>query len=156
VEFGHFFGKAHQQRHRAKRLPAKIQIQARHDNAHTACGQRFGYWKQIVIEELGLVDGDDGCIWRNTHAQVRAVSARLGHVILAVVRSDTLGVVAAVDLRLEDLHILPGDLGAAYPADQLFGFAAEHAPANDFDAASMMLHAFSRLTLSNHNRAKKK
>jgi len=38
-----------------------------------------------------------------------------------------------VDQRFEDLYGLLGDDGAAHTADQFFGFAAEHAAADDFD-----------------------
>jgi hypothetical protein len=36
---------------------------------------------------------------------------------------------------LEDLHLLPGDLRAPQPADQLLALAAEHAAGDDFDPA---------------------
>ena len=40
-----------------------------------------------------------------------------------------------VERRLEDLHFLAGNLGAAQPADELFALAAEHAAGNDFNPA---------------------
>ena len=40
-----------------------------------------------------------------------------------------------VEDRLENLHLLAGDLRAAQPADQLFALAAEHAAGDDFDPA---------------------
>ena len=42
---------------------------------------------------------------------------------------------AGVDDRLEDLHALAGDLGAAQAANQLFALAAEHATDDDLDPA---------------------
>ena len=41
--------------------------------------------------------------------------------------------------RLEDLDLLPGDLRAPQPADQLFALAAEHAAGDDFDPAVLRL-----------------
>ena len=40
-----------------------------------------------------------------------------------------------VERRLEDLHALTRDLGAAEPADQLFALPAEHAAGDHFDPA---------------------
>ena len=48
-------------------------------------------------------------------------------------RHDVVFAEAVVDERLEDLHFLPRDLGAAQPADQLLALAAEHAAGDDFD-----------------------
>ena len=54
------------------------------------------------------------------------------------VRGDVVVAVAVVDLRLEDLDLLPRDLGAPQPADELFALAAEHAAGNDLDPAAAM------------------
>jgi len=42
---------------------------------------------------------------------------------------------AAIDDRLEDLDLLPGDLGAAQTANELLALAAEHAADDHFDPA---------------------
>ena len=56
--------------------------------------------------------------------------------------------VAFVYLWLENLDALPCDLGAPQPSNQLFGLAAEHAAANDFNPAhSALSHGL--LTLVN-------
>ena len=43
--------------------------------------------------------------------------------------------VTRVGRRLEDHCGLGGNLSAAHPAEQLFGFAREHRPAHDLNAA---------------------
>src|SRR6185437_14906487 len=52
------------------------------------------------------------------------------------VRRDVVFAVAVVDPRLEDLHLAPGNLRPAQPADQLLALAAEHAAGNHFDPAA--------------------
>src|SRR6266850_5813605 len=52
-------------------------------------------------------------------------------------------------MRLKDLHLLAGDNGAAHPADQLFGLAAEHHAGDDFNppwAIGLLKHGPSRYT----------
>src|SRR5262249_5285497 len=49
------------------------------------------------------------------------------------VRDDAVFAVAIVNQRLEDLHLLPGNLRAAQAADQLFALATEHAAGDDLD-----------------------
>ena len=55
------------------------------------------------------------------------------------VRDDVVLAEPVVDQRLEDLHLLAGDLGAAQPPNQLLALAAEHAAGDDFDPAVMGL-----------------
>ena len=43
-----------------------------------------------------------------------------------------------IEARLEDLDVLAGDEGALDTADQLFGLAAEHAAADDFQGAGIL------------------
>ena len=51
------------------------------------------------------------------------------------VRHDVIVGEAVVELRLEHLHPLPGNLGAAHAANQLLALPAEHAAGYDFDPA---------------------
>src|SRR5581483_208821 len=53
------------------------------------------------------------------------------------VRHDVVFAVAVVDERFEDLDLLPGDLRAAQPPDELFALAAEHAAGDDFNPAAV-------------------
>ena len=55
------------------------------------------------------------------------------------VRDDVIVGIAPVDHRLEDLHLLAGNLGAPQPADELLALAAEHAADDDFDPALVRL-----------------
>ena len=48
--------------------------------------------------------------------------------------------IAVVNLGLENLYILPGNLGTAHAANQLLGFAAEHTAADQFDPTPFGLH----------------
>lgn len=48
--------------------------------------------------------------------------------------------VAVVDLRLEQLDALTGDLGPTDPADQLLALATEHGPADDFEPTAASLN----------------
>ena len=43
--------------------------------------------------------------------------------------------VAEVDVGLEAGYALAGDAGTLEAADELFGFAGEHGPGDDFEAA---------------------
>ena len=91
---------------------------------------RFG------VEELPFVDADDLGVVVD-HARPARPSSRTfcdGDPHVAV-RHDVVFAEAVVDERLEDLHLLPGDLRAAQPADQLLALAAEHAAGDDFDPA---------------------
>ena len=62
---------------------------------------------------------------------------------------DLVGCVSLVNLGLEDLHALAGDLGAAQAPDQFFALAAEHGSADYFNPAKISPHCIhSRLPLS--------
>ena len=59
---------------------------------------------------------------------------------LSGMAGDALYPIAIVDLRLEDLDILPRDYGSPHAPNQLFGFAAEHAAADHFNAPGVVFH----------------
>ena len=71
--------------------------------------------------------------------------AGAGHVLRrqaqVAVRHDVVVGVPVVELRLEHLHLLPRDLGAAHAPDELFALAAEHAAGDDFDPTLVGLSA---------------
>ena len=69
-----------------------------------------------------LCDGGDG---DGAHSRAR-------------VAYDVGGVVAVVDLWLEDDDPLPGDLRAAQTADHLLALAAEHRAADDLEPATSL------------------
>ena len=50
-------------------------------------------------------------------------------------RGHVVFLVAGVGRWFEDDRGLGGNLGAAYPAEQLFGFPGKHRPTHDFNAA---------------------
>ena len=89
----------------------------------------------LGLEELDLVDADH---LGSLHA--RAQLGHGGHGDRVHPRSRVahyLGdAVAVVDLRLEDHHALPGDLGAAQATDHLLALAAEHRAADDLEPAA--------------------
>jgi hypothetical protein len=130
-------GNGEELRHRLERTAEEILIQTGHDHAFAAVRQRIaGRWKAL-IEELAFVDPHDlGVIVHRPQELVRAARGgrRDPHV---AVRDDVIVAVAVVDERLEDLDLLPGDLRAAQPPDQLLAFSAEHAAGDDLDPASM-------------------
>ena len=69
------------------------------------------------------------------------------------VRGDVVVAVAVVDLRLEDLDLLPRNLRAAQPADELFALPAEHAAGDDFNPPGpgrgvLNIHCDCRLTIA--------
>ena len=94
--------------------------------------------RQLGVEELPLVDADDFGVAADLRQQVARRGQRCsdGNAQLAV-RDDVILGVAGVDGGLEDLDPLPGDLGAAQPADQLLALAAEHAADDHFDPAAV-------------------
>jgi hypothetical protein len=48
--------------------------------------------------------------------------------------------IPVIDLGLEDLDFLLGDLSPPQPADQFIGFAAEHGTGNNFQGARVPVH----------------
>src|SRR4029079_13800624 len=67
--------------------------------------------------------------------ELRGARHRTGGELAQVAGDHLVARVAVVDDRLEDLHALLGDEGAAQAAHQLFALAGEHATGDDLDLA---------------------
>src|SRR5262249_43233813 len=83
------------------------------------------------IEELDLVDADDGRLASDELGDVAARANGTRDERIAVVRADDLDAVAVVDDRLEYLDRAARDDGALHAADELLPLSAEHAPDDD-------------------------
>jgi len=134
-ELVHAFGHREQRRHRAERLAAEIQVQPGADDAPTFGCQMIDDARQIGVEELRLIDADDRGVGGDASQQFHGRGNRRGVDAAAVVRAHLIDGVTIVDGRLEHLYLLARDHRAPQPANQLFALAAEHAAADDFDAA---------------------
>src|SRR5439155_22728555 len=60
-ELVHHFGDAHECRHWTERQPPEIDVRPRENDAHTPVGETVRQVDNAVVEELGLVHGDDFC-----------------------------------------------------------------------------------------------
>jgi hypothetical protein len=127
------FGNGQQLRHRLERAAQIILIQTGHDDALAVVRQGIAGGRQVLVEELPFVDPDDFGVGGHCVHQLVGRPHRLRWDPHVAVRHDVVFAVAAVDDRLEDLDLLPGDLRAAQPADQFLALAAEHAAGDDFD-----------------------
>ncbi len=131
--FRDVLGDRQQLGHRLERAPQIVLIEAGDNHALATIRQRIAGRRQIGVEKLPFVDPDD----------LRVVVDLLEHLVRApdvlrchphvTVRHDMAFAEAVVEERLEDLHVLAGDLGAAQAANQLLALSAEHAAADDLD-----------------------
>src|SRR5687768_9302297 len=62
MQFIHVLSHGHQDRHWAKWFAAEIGIEASYKDANAASGKFFGNLNDLWIEELRLIDPNDGCI----------------------------------------------------------------------------------------------
>src|SRR5438477_7052788 len=132
---GDVFGLGKELRHRVERLAAVVLIEARNHHAQSAGGEVLHDRNDLGAEELHFVDAyylDVGCEFRQYIG--RFLDHGRDHLLLRMA-DDRLGIVAAVDARLEDLDLAPGDHRSPQPPDQLLGLPGEHRTADDFDGA---------------------
>ena len=123
-----------EQSHGTKGLAAEVHVGAGHDDPHPGVRQRIGNLADAVVQELGLVDGDDLGRRANLFGDLHRVGHGLGVDLPAVVGRDTeLAAVAVVEVGLEELNPPAGDEGAPYAPDQLLGLSAEHDASDDLD-----------------------
>ena len=61
-KFGHVFGDREKLRHRAEGLAAKIHVESRDDDSHSAIGEFLRDFDDGVVEKLGFVDSDDASV----------------------------------------------------------------------------------------------
>ena len=138
VHFLHVLGDRHQARHGPERLAEEVGVEAGHDDAYAAVGQRLAHVDERVVEELGLVHADDLHV-RGDLEHVGGVADGGGGDLMEVVGDDFDVGVALVHAGLEDGYFLVGELGAAQAPDEFFGLAGEHRAADDFDAAGFFV-----------------
>ena len=120
VRLGDVLGDGEQLRHRLEGLAGVVLIEAGDDDARAASGEFVGDLDEPLIEELSLVNADNFGVGLGER---KDFVRRLDDVRLVAhlgMRHDVIARIARVDLRLEDLHTLARDLGAAQAADQLF------------------------------------
>ena len=136
---GDHVGDDEEARHRAEGAAEVVLLEAGDDDAGAAIGEALGDVDDAFVEELRLVDADDGDgAGLLLQLGVDLGARRDGHRVDARggVAHDVARVVAVVDARLEHEHALAGDARAAQAFDELFGFAREHRAADDFDVAA--------------------
>ena len=134
---GDVLGDGQQLRHRLERPSEVVLIEPGDDHPLAAVRKGVARCRQVRIEELPFVDADDLGVRRDGGDDVvRGPDVGRGNPHVAV-RHDVVVAEPIVDERLEDLHLLAGDLGAADATDQFLALAAEHAAGNDLDPAML-------------------
>ena len=137
-EFRDLVGDGHECGDRAEGLGVEGGVEASHDYAFAQVNELYGEGNYGFVEELDLVDAYDvGGFEEGEEGFAEAVNVGYGagFVGLVAVAGDGGAVVAEVDVGLEAGYALAGDAGALEAADELFGFAGEHGPGDDFEAA---------------------
>jgi hypothetical protein len=116
----------------APNLPRKS-VSVPRDDPHAARNRpRHGH--DFRIEELRLVDGDQFGGRPDLTEDLRRRIDRCRLEFLAIVGGDSVEAgVAGVEMRLEHLHLAPGDDRAAHAPDELFALSTEHDTGNDLD-----------------------
>src|SRR5215831_14389761 len=117
---GDVLGDREQIGHRLEGLALVVLVEPGHDHALAPARELVDHRQQVAAEELALVDPDHLRLVGVTQDLARGAHRPRRDPELAV-RYDRVGRVAAVDVGLEDLDPLAGDLGAAQTPDQLLG-----------------------------------
>ena len=97
-----------EQPHGTEGLAAEVHVGARHDDAHPPIRQRIGNLADSIVQELGLVDGDDLRLRANLFGDLHGVGHGLGVDLPAVVRRDTEVAAVAVVLGVCAVEIDAG------------------------------------------------
>jgi hypothetical protein len=137
-EFGDLVGDGHEGGYGAEGLGVEGGVEASHDYAFAQVNELYGEGNYGFVEELDLVDAYDVGGFEEGEegfAEAFDVGYSAGFVGLVAVAGDGGAVVAEVDVGLEAGYALAGNAGAFEAADELFGFAGEHGPGDDFETA---------------------
>jgi hypothetical protein len=128
--------------HGLERLAQVILIQTGHDDPFAHVGELVANINEMRIEELTFVDSNDFGSVVDFFQYLLRGAYDLGLDAHVAVGDDMIVAVATVDLRLEDLYTLAGDLSSTKAADHFFALAAEHASGNDFDPTGTRTNNF--------------
>jgi hypothetical protein len=138
LELVHHLRDRHQLPHRAERLPPKIRISAREDHPNAPAGEQGGDVHDLRIQELCLVDRHDLDVGPDQPKDLGGRVYRAGLELGAIVTRDAVEAgVAAVEMRLEHLHLTPGYGRPPDTADQLLALPAEHDAADHLDPSGV-------------------
>src|SRR6267143_2609390 len=152
VQLVDHLGDRHQVRHRAKRLPAKICVRSRDDDAPASARQGSHQRDDALIQELRFVDRDDVGHRIDLLSDLRGRVGRDrldGATVVARNRIDTR--VPGIEVGLEHLHPFPRDNRPPYAANELLALAAEHDAGNHFDPSTGLVEWSAR---SAHDRSR--
>jgi len=107
-----------EQPHGTEGLAAEVHVGAGDNDPHAGIGQRVRDLADAVVQELGLVDGDDLRVRAHLLGDLHGVGHGLGVDLAAVVGRDAeLAAVAVVEVGLEELNPPPGDQRAPNTPD---------------------------------------
>ncbi len=126
--------------HGMKRTPEIIRIESGNDDALAHIGKLYHQVNDGIAQKLRLIEADHFSAQVNPSFHLGGAGDALGVDTHIVVGDDVTIGIALVNRRLEDLYALPGDLGTAQAADQLFALAAEHRTADYFDPSKISAH----------------
>ena len=119
--------------HGTERTAQIILIKPRRNDSHASVCQLHAHVDDFIVEELHFVDAYNLHSEHYVGSKVRGVVDDDGIHPAIVARDHSLQLEPVIDRRLKNLRALAGYLSAAYPADQLFALAAEHAAGDNFD-----------------------
>ena len=122
---------------RLERFSPVVLVKPRDDHAFSPVSKFLRDIHDPHVEELPLIDPHDLRIAGEPEYVGRILHAHRLEPCFAV-RHDVIGAVAVIDPRFEYSNLLAGYLRPAYPANQFFGLAAEHAAGNDLDPAGFL------------------
>src|SRR5207247_9634563 len=103
LELGSPLGNDEPHRHGAEWLPTEVEVETRADHAPSRGDEATHDRHDALVEELDLVDADDGRLRSDERGDLRARAHGTRDERVAVVRAHDLHAVAIVDDRLEDL-----------------------------------------------------
>src|SRR5918994_3687791 len=138
LEFVHHLSHCHEIAHRAEGFAPKVRVSTCQDHPDAAGRELRGHGNDLPVQKLGLVYRDYLSLGahqaENFSGGIHGTGLELG----AVVARDAVEAgVTAVQVRLEDLHLTPGDGGAPDAANELLTLAAEHDAADHLNPARM-------------------
>src|SRR6266487_276590 len=133
VHLRNVLGNRQKRGHGTDRTAQIILVKPRRNDSHASVCQLHANVHDFIVEELHFVDAYNLHSEHDVGSKIRGIVDDDGVHPAIVARDHSLHLEAIVDRRLKNLRALAGYLSAAYPADQLFAFAAEHTAGDNFD-----------------------
>ena len=138
-ELGDLVGQGEEARHRAERDAAEVAIEPGRHDLLAELRQPLHHLGEPLVEELGLLDGDDVGLGHGRLDLGRVVD-RDGVVLGTGARDDGHAIGSRIQARLDEQDPATGDREAPQEAEHLVRLAAEHAAGDHVDPAVGVEH----------------